>query len=343
MNNNLLLGAKYYRYNDNDDIELIRIIKFNDTEVKISIGDETKKITIKELEENYIRLNPHAIINFCIVKLKDGLDDIIVTVHKMSDLTSNEPTPYCVCRQNITDIFANQIQISNKMYVGCCMSLETCPPDIDYRIMIACNGMEKCINVCAYMDDTLDNILSMINSKSFNNTLEALFIDHVNAVIRNNQSLSMMKERIMKLDSYDGYCKTLRLLLEQNNFMYDFYRAFGIIPIDEVVTYNKEGSVSENIIDIISNIFEINIASTFCMDYWYDIELDEIKNDYTLIMDKNNNLYVIAYVSSGPKHINIENVESEDNIERMANSTIRENRSIKEAANHIRLNKNKYN
>ena len=79
------------------------------------------------------------------------------------------------------------------------------------------------------------------------------------------------------------------------------------------------------------------------MDYWYDIDLAEIQNDYVLIMDKENKLYVVAYVSNGPKHVNIENVESEENIERLANSTLGDNKSIKEAANHIRLNKNKYN
>lgn len=345
MNNNLLLGAKYYRYDENDNIELVRIIKYNDTEVKISINDsnEIKKITINELQKKYIRLNPHAIINFCIVKLEDRLDDVIVTVHKMSDLTSNEPTPYCVCRQNIIDIFANQIRISNKMYVGCCMSLQTCPPNIDYKIMVACNGMNKCINVCAYMDDTLDSVLEMINTKDFNNTLESLFIDHVNAVVRNNPKLAIMKERIMKLDHYDGYCKSLKLLLEQNNFMYDFYQAFRIIPIDEEVKYDKDGFVSDNIVNIISDIYEINIITTFCIEYWYDIDLSDIQNDYVLIMDKNNNLFVVTYVSNGPKHINIEDIESEDNIERLADSALGNNKSIKEAVNHIRLNKNKYN
>ena len=344
---NLLLGAKYYRYDNNDNIEVIRVYKYNESEVKVYLDNdkETKmKMSIADLEEKYMRLNPHAIVNFCIAKLKDGkLDDVIVTVHRMSDLMSNEPTPYCVCRQNITDIFANQIRISDKLYVGCCMSLDTCPPDIDYRIMIACDGMEKCINVCAYMDDTLDGILSFVKVKDFDNTLQSLFVDHVNAVVKNEPTLTMMKDRMMKLESYDGYCKTLRLLLEQNNFMYDFYQAFKIIPIDEAVTFNEAGVVSDNIVEIISDLYEVNISSTLCMEYWYDIDLDNIQNSYVLVMDKNNKLFVIAYVSSGPKHINIEDVESDENIEKLINSTLAENRSIKEAANHIRLNKNKYN
>ena len=209
--------------------------------------------------------------------------------------------------------------------------------------MVACDGMEKCINICAYMDDTLDDILSLVKAKEYNNTLEALFIDHVNAVVRNNPTMAAMKDRIMKLESYDGYCKSLSLLLEQNNFMYDFYQAFKIIPIDEVVSFNEEGAVSNNIVNIISDIFEINIASTLCIPYWYDIDLSNIDNDYVLIIDNNDKLYVVAYVSNGPKHIDIEKVESEENIEKMANSTIGENKSVKEAFNHIRLNKNKYN
>ena len=343
MNSNLLLGAKFYRYDENDNLELVRVTKRNDSEVRVFDGKEYIKMTIQELQDKYVKLEPHAVVNFCIVKLKDGLFDVVVAMHKMSDLTTNEPTPYCVCRQNITDIFANQIQLSTKLYVGCCMSLDTCPPDVDYRVMVACDGMEKCVNVCTYMDDTLDDILSFVKAKEYDNTLEALFIDHVNAVVRNNPTMAAMKDRIMKLESYDGYCKSLSLLLEQNNFMYDFYQAFKIIPIDEEVSFNKEGAVSSNIVDIISDIYEINITSTLCMEYWYDIDLNNIDNDYVLIMDKNDKLFVVAYVSNGPKHINIENVESEENIEKMANSTIGENKSVKEAFNHIRLNKNKYN
>ena len=343
---NLLLGAKYYRYDEDDNIEVIRVYKCTDLEVKVysdNYKDDKRKMTVKELEEKYIRLNPHAVINFCIVKVGNNLDDVIITAHKMYDLSSNEPTPYCVCRQNITDVFANQIQLSNKMYVGCSMSLDTCPPDVDYRIMVACNGMNKCVNVCTYMDDTLDDIINMINTKEYDRTLLALFTDHVNYEIKSNPTLSMMKDRIMKLDSYNGYCKTLKLLLEQNNFMYDFYQSFKIIPIDKEVTYDAESKLHPEIVDIISDIYQVNISSTLCMKYWYDIDLDEIDNDYVLIMDNNNKLFVVAYVSNGPKHINIEDVESEENIERLANSTLANNKSIKEAVNHIRINKNKYN
>lgn len=345
--NNILLGSKYYRYDDNNNIEVVRIYKFNENEIKVYMDDDKNnkfKITVKELNEKYIRLNPHAIVNFCIVKVGNNLDDVIVTMHKMSDLTTNEPTPFCACRQNITDIFANQLRLSEKLYVGCSMSLTTCPPDIDYRMMIACNGIQKCVNVCAYMDDTLNDLLSMIKTKDYDRTLEALFIDHVNYEMKNNPILSSMKERIYKLDTYDGYCKSLKLLLDQNNFMYDFYQAFNIIPIDEEVIYDEDsGAVSDNIVKIISDIYEINIISTLCMKYWYDIDLSNIDNDYVLIMDKNDNLFVIAYVSIGPKHIEIENVESEENIQKLIDSTIGQNKSIREAANHIRINKNKYN
>ena len=344
--NKLLLGSKYYRYDDNNNIEVIRIYRFNDTEIKAYLDDDKDvkfKISLEELQSKYVKLNPHGIMNFCIVQIKDGLNDVIVTLHKMSDLTTNEPTPYCVCRQNITDVFANQLKISDKMYVGCSMSLDTCPPDIDYRIMIACNGIEKSVNLCVYMDDTLDDILGMIKTKDFDRTLESLFIDHINYETSHNNKLAPLKDLLLKQNYHIGYCKSLRLLLEQNNFMYDFYQAFNIIPIDEDVKYDAEtGEVDDRISDIISDIYEVNIVSTLCMRYWYDIDLTNIDNDYVLIMDKNNNLYVVAYVSIGPKHIDIEKVESEENIERMANSTIGNNKSVREAYNHIRLYKDKY-
>lgn len=347
MNNKLLLGSKYYRYDENNNLEIIRIYKNNDLEVKVFVDndkDNKFKMSIKELEEKYIRLNPHAFINFCIAKVRDDLSDVIVTMHKMHDLAHNDPIPACVCRQNITDLFANNIIVLDKMYVGCCMSLQTCPPDIDYGIMVACNGFSKTTTVCTYMDDTLDNILGMVNTREYDRTLESLFADHINYEVEKKSLPSMVKTRMMKLESYDGYCKSLKTLLEENNFMYDFYRAFNIVPITEEVIYDKgEGTVSNNIVDIISDIYQVNIVSTLCMEYWYDIDLDNIDNDHILIMDKNDNLYVIAFVSIGPKHIEVENIESDENIQRLIDSTIGSNKSIKEAAEHIRFNKNKYN
>lgn len=345
---NLLLGAKYYRYTEDDNIEILRVYKHNDTEVKLfnEKDKETKiKMTIEELQKKYVKLNPHAVINFCIAKVGNDLNDVIVTVHKMTDLMSNEPTPYCVCRQNVTDVFANQIRNSDKLYVGCCMSLDTCPPDVDYRIMIACNEIKKTISVCTYMDDTLDSIMSLVRTKDYDTALNALFVDHVKYTCNTNPSMnsSIMRNRMMALDSYDGYCKTLRLLLEQNNFMYDFYQTFGIIPIDKKLNYTDEGVLFQDITEIIENLYNINITSTLCMEYWYDINLENIDNDYVLIIDSENKLYVAAYVSSGQKHVNIESIESEENIEKLANSTVGNNKSIQEAAQHIRINKNKYN
>lgn len=345
MNDNLILGCKYYRYDNNDNVEVIRVYKYNGNEVKVYLDndkDNKFKLSKEELDSKYTRLNPHAVTLFSIASLNEKLDDVIVAVHKMSDLLSNEPTPYCACRQNITDVFANQLQLSNKMYTGCSMSLQTCPPDVDYRMMMACNGINKSIAVCTYMDDTLDNILSLIRTKDYDNTLLSLFTDHVNFETKNNPALAAIKDRITKLDHYNGYCKTLKLLLEQNNFMYDYYQGFNIIPLDTEVTINEDATVDAKTISILEDLYQIHIGATFGVKYWYDVDLDEINNTYALVMDNNNNLFVIAYVSSGSKHIEIENVESDENIMKLLNSTLGENKSIKEAAEYIRINKNKY-
>lgn len=341
----ILLGSKYYRYDEQNNIEVIRIYKHNDLEVKVYLDndkDTKTKMTIEELNKNYVRLNPHAILNFCIVKVGSDLDDVIVTMHKLSDLNTGEPTPYCACRQNITDVFANQIRLTETLYVGCSMSLATCPPDVDYRIMLACDQINKCVNLCTYMDDTLDDILGIIKTKEFDITLQALFVDHIKFQVKNNPTLSAMKNRLMAYETYNGYCKTLRTLLEQNNFMYDFYKAFEIEPITMEVTYDQNGVLNAEVTKFISDLHEVNITSTLCMPYWYDIDLSKIDNTYTLIMDKNDKLYVVAYVSNGTKHIEIENIETPENIEKLINSTIANNKSVKEAAEYIRINKNKY-
>lgn len=341
------LGTKFYRYIEDDKIEIIRVYKSNEVDVSVydtSNEDNKFKLSLKELEDKYVRLNPHAIINFCIAKVGNNLDDVIVAMHKYSDITSNEPTPYAVCRQNITDVFANQIKISDKMYVGCCMSLYTCPQDVDYRMMIACNGITKSVSVYSYLDDSLDDILRFVKLKDYNRALESLFEDHIKYEASKNPVINSLKNRILNQDHYDGYCKTLKLLLEENNFMYDFYQAFNIIPIDKEVIIDKETSTTTaDVIDIIENIYNINITSSLCIKYGYDIDLDNIDNDHVLILDSTDNLYVLAYTASGTKSIDLTKTESDENIELLANSTIGNNESVKASYNHIRLNKNKYN
>ncbi len=347
------IGSKFFKCDDNGNvIDIVRVCKYDNNTDHVSVINDLdkskikskKKMNLSELYRDYSQLTPHAIINFCIATCGSGTEDVIVMMHRYKDLLSDNPVPYCVLRQSITDLFANTIIKSNKMYTGCCVSLDTCPEGIDYQIMVACNSINKSTVVAAYMDDTLDSILELVKVKDYDLTLGSLFTDHINYECKSNPVLAGAASIIKSKDSYDGYCKTLRKLMEENNFMYDFYMGFDIIPVNFEITYDKDGVLCEKATQVLEYFKMVNIKSTLTLDYWYDIDLDSIQNTYCLMIDSTNTLYVVAYVSNGRKHIELEKTESIDNIMQLVNDAVAgNNKSVKEAYEMIQINKNKYN
>ena len=344
-----IIGNKYFREDfEGNVVEMVRVYRYDHNDV-VSVYDDNSKTNIRklklsDLKDDWTLLKPHSTLVFCIAQCKYDLDDVIVCMHRYKDILAGDNEPYCVLRQSITDLFANMVITSSRTYTGCCVSKDTCPEGVDYKIMTACNSVEKSVFISTYMDDTIGDILRLVKTKPFDISLERLFTDHINYECNKTPDLASAKKFLKQRDSFDGYCKSLQILMEENNFMYDFYRAFDIIPVNFKIHIHDDGAVCEEAIQVIEAVKMVNIIATVGVKYWYDVDFDEIQNDYCLLIDSNNDLYVIGYRYSGRKHIELENVESEQNIKMLANDPVAgKNKSVIEAFNKISLNKNKYN
>lgn len=338
---NILSGMKYFKFNDEGDIEIIRIVSGLDPKrIRVTKESDHKKffLTEEKLKE-YTRLNPDGIIGFSIVKVHE-LEDVIITLMRKQELEAKDTVPYLICRQNITDFFSNAISPEMK-YCGISISKDTVPTGVEFERVLSCDGIESTKSIAVYMDDTLDTILSFIRTKNYDNVLYTLFMDHVKYISKDDQE--KLKEN-RKKEYIDGYCKSLRDLMESNNFMYDFCCGFNIIPTYMDLSYIGESCVVLKDSDrhLLCEILAKNIISTIVLKFAKDIDLSKINDEYVLISDKNDNLYVVTYLSKGRYHVPVEKVESEENIEKLASIVKSKNSSITEAYDMIKYNKKKY-
>ena len=355
---NIVNGMKYFRNTLSGETEVIRITSsLNPNKIRAKHYNSNKNIFINEEElKSYTRLNPDALLSFCIVKVQD-MEDVIVFMYRYKEeISNNDSIPYCVCRQNITDLFTNTIT-KNTNY-GMSISKDTKPVDVNFKNILACDDIESTKNVAVYMDDTLDDILSFIKCKAFDNALYSLRLDYIKYKVKEPYRMYPDKEKEDKkiidkkiktlLNSechlVNGYCKSLRELLEYNNFMYDFHAGFKIFPVNLDFSYIEKGAVSltpkhaEQLSDLICK----NITSTLVLKYSKYIDMDKISKDYILVSDVNENLYIVSYNYTDDYRIPLENVETADNIEKLHNIAKSPNSSVERTLSIIRINDKKY-
>ena len=278
-----------------------------------------------DIVKNYTKLICDGLITFNIVKLftdsekKNIANDVIVCLYKTSTMEDNIQEPDVVCRQNISDLYYNYQRTNvDKEMVGMCMTKATCPANLDYMIMTACDDIEYSIGVNIYIEDNIYTILSMIPQGKINRVLEGCLKQHLSRYnIFDNGTI----------ESHDGYCRRIVQLLKENNFQYDFDTVFNItglnVDIKEHLISKKSASGEEiiglknDIINQLNNLFKINIADTIVIEYDHDIDLSEFEGvKYFLIRDINNisdnKLYIVNYVEDGEyRKIDLEDIAEE--------------------------------
>lgn len=280
----IYLGDKFYKYIEEEDrIEIVRIIKMKNTETFIIEREDTKdkfKINRDRLLSEFTRLKSDGFISFAIVNLQDNLKDVIVSLYRSKDIDNKVALPYAACRQNIFDLFSSQIKReginSDVTYIGISVSVDTIPEDTPYEMVLSCNGIIENTMVSVYIDDTLDSILSMIRESKYDLVLKTL-----------NNRLSDPK--------IVGSCESLRDLLIYNNFMYDFHKGFNIVKVPFKVEILESYEILPEQRIYLENDLKVEIFRTYVLKYDKEINLNKIKREYILISDIDDKLYILAY------------------------------------------------
>jgi hypothetical protein len=223
--------------------------------------------------KSYTKLKPDGYISFSVVILDEGIKDVLVAFHRKEDVTSQDQLPYAVCRMNVYDMFSNPInQDPNVMYIGCSVSKDTCPQNVDYSLMVACNGIDKIDMVAIYYEDNLDSILHLVNTTAYDEVLYTL-------------SKGYMKDKVR------GVRENVRDLLENNRFMYDVYYGLNILEVQFKYIPELEADFTHVIEDIIKR----EMIAPVWVKFDRDIDIKAIKDSYLLIKDNENDLYIVSY------------------------------------------------
>jgi hypothetical protein len=150
-----------------------------------------------------------------------------------------------------------------------------------------------------YYNDTIDNILECIDEKEYDKVLLSIFKRHADHI---NNPFIIDDDNIK---SHNGWCKTIRQLLEENNFQNDIDNLFNIVAIDGDIEANSV--IGED--DVLH--FNPDLRAFFCyiekipaidvvaIPYWHDIDMADFNNKNYIFIRDSRRLYICCYRLEG--------------------------------------------
>lgn len=286
------IGAYFFKYEENENGEqeliLLRLYKVKSKNTFLLRDKQKNKVVLskKQLEE-FSMLEPDGLIIHVLASDPQQGVDTMCLLYRMKDINDNINEPYAVCRQNIIDPF--EMILNNDPYttvVGVSISRDTAPEGFDFKsVCIAAGVRDQKINFI-YKDDSFEDIMSFVNEELY------------------DKALIIIKDHMDDSDNikYKGFKDSYRSLLVENDFMYDFRRAFDIIRLNLTIDtsinrWTEDGiyKISENEIRTIESLTKHVVISPVLIKYDKTIDLDEIQRSYILFEDLNKELYIVSY------------------------------------------------
>lgn len=281
------IGAYFYKY-ENNELILLRLYKVKTKNRFLFRDENNKKVFLtKEQFEEFTMLEPDGVIVHMLASDPNQGVDVLCFLYKIKDIDNNLAEPYAVCRQNIIDPFEMILNNDpNKTYVGVSISKDTAPEGFDFKSVCLAAGIRDQRICFVYKDDSFEDIMSFVNEEIYDKTLK-IIKDHMN-------EQDMIK--------FIGFKDTYRELLTDNDFMYDFRRAFNIVRINfnidtsiESWTENGIYKISDKEVKIIEGVTKHQILDPVLIKYDKSVDLDEIKRSYIVFEDLNKKIYVVSF------------------------------------------------
>ena len=306
-----MLGAKYYRQLTEDEYEILRVVNIKGTNECICLINNKEQVSKspEDILGHYTKLIPDGIISFAIVSTRINqaedrfTDDVLVMARTLANLENNVKAPDLICRQNIVDIFHSMMIGEDTDYVGTSLLRTEVPANMSMDLFTACDKIDYIVTYNTYITDTPDTFINYMKGKRlsrFDTILDSCMKEYLKA-----KSIPDTGQLSVK-----GHCRTLDVLLKNNNFAYDLDTLYSITPIkesmeDNLVTEHFEDgleykALNSNLTNIFSNVFKMKISKTIVVKYDHDIDLSEFaENTIFLVRDNKDDIYVVRYTTAG--------------------------------------------
>ena len=294
-----LVGSIYYQSSNGERIQFRITRHIDEKNVEVTFTDgKKKKMSTKEINDEWYLLQPDAYINFSIVKIND-LDDVVITMIREEDMDTN--IPWCVCRQNINNIFEVMVERRDGVPLsGASITQENIPAGMNILSALVGDKLVKTYMVAIYNNDKMDDILNCIKVKTFNKVLEQIFEIKLNSV-----TIPFIRRVMAHRESYAGCHKTLQGLLTECDFMHDVYRGFGHVICDNIYVTEEDiikgdfecgALINIDKVLIIEKAFAKKLHNPIVAKYTKDINLEEFENKF-LFVDAKHDVFIMIYDS----------------------------------------------
>lgn len=275
----LRIGERFYRVPERMEsrmIDVYKVISNSDADnfKVIHINNETGKAKFEFvprdiIDQDNIKIAPyHYKVKIQFVQLVDGTDDIIISLFDNGTLSI--PIYQTSVVRGITKKFP--------LYI---LATMTSTYEDYNKLLQELNNDIKYINYeysfIGYIDDNIDNILSMIalDQKSINGIYDLLI------KYSSEEVLGTKTEAIKNF--LEEYCR----------FSDCFRRLFGIHKIPFKLTGKTELSAGDRF--IIEAMIGDNLIDYIILQYYIDINIDRIQNNFTFIEDNDGKLFILNY------------------------------------------------
>ena len=278
----LYTGLKLFKFHEGkEDPEIIRVLDIDQEKKRFSymcFDGEVKRMSFKDAK-SYKILSPDGILIFFMPKVADDID-VAVGLSQFPKtsavMKTNEGEPYVVCRQLALDVFSFIANGGNTVY-GASVSVDTCPANLDFRMFVDFNDMGYRKKVAVYLDDTIDTIMALIDQEKFDNALKVLYSKYSHM--------------------YGGFVQSLKKLLEENKFMYDFRKCFDILEVPFTIDESAD-RLSDLNTRYLESTLGIQMLNTYMVKYSKEINTREFNREFILVTsaaDNYNSVYIVCY------------------------------------------------
>lgn len=268
------VGMKFYRYNANKELEVIRIKRVYSKDKVVVFNDgepitHTRVMKLDQILNDWTSLVPDATISFNIVKDNRNNNDVMVYAVLVDDMKDGNILPYVVCRTNVVNPIS-----SGKLFGNTVCRENSIQGSDGYRNAITVKSYVKSCIVHMYMTDTPSRIIELIPNNNVHN---------LNATIA---------EFVKKYDAVSFRARSnFNNILNYTGFwaMLDYAWKIENLPV----------MINDSTIDILTKFIEDKCTSYIkdleVINYDKDIDLTKLPSDYMLVRDLEGVIYLATF------------------------------------------------
>jgi hypothetical protein len=269
------VGMKFYRYNANKELEVIRIKRVYSKDKVVVFNDgepitHTRVMKLDQILNDWTSLVPDATISFNIVKAGKA-NDVMVYAVLADDMRDGNILPYVVCRTNETNYIS-----SGKAYGNTTCRENDIRGKNSYRNAVMVDGYLKTCIVHMYMTDTPAQVLELIPNDNIH---------------RLNATIAEFTETFAPYTGVDPKTAKIHEILNYTGFWTILDSAWKVENIPILINDSTINTLTKFIEDKCTSY----IKDLEVVNYDKDIDLTKLPSDYMLVRDLMGIIYLATF------------------------------------------------